>query len=72
MKTKLKISGIFVVFIAMLLLMGAVSASDESISNHTISEVETTELNADDSVLSLESADDNIIKGFLSCFLYIV
>ena len=62
MKTKLKISGIFVVFIAMLLLMGAVSASDESISNHTISEVETTELNADDSVLSLESADDNIIK----------
>ena len=31
MKTKLKISGIFVVFIAMLLLMGAVSASDESI-----------------------------------------
>ena len=61
MKTKLKISGIFVVFIAMLLLMGAVSASDESIS-HTISEVETTELNADDSVLSLESADDNIIK----------
>ena len=35
MKTKLKISGIFVVFIAMLLLMGAVSASDESISNLT-------------------------------------
>ena len=62
MKTKLKISGIFVVFIAMLLLMGAVSASDESISNHTISEVETTELNADESVLSLESADNNIIK----------
>ncbi|WP_292887022.1 Ig-like domain repeat protein [Methanobrevibacter sp. UBA212] len=62
MKTKLKISGIFVVFIAMLLLMGAVSASDESISNHTISEVETTELNADESVLSLESVDDNIIK----------
>lgn len=62
MKTKLKISGIFVVFIAMLLLMGAVSASDESISNQTISEVETTELNADDSSLSLESADNNIIK----------
>ena len=34
MKTKLKISGIFVVFIAMLLLMGAVSASDESISRN--------------------------------------
>ena len=36
MKTKLKISGIFVVFIAMLLLMGAVSASDESIRNQPI------------------------------------
>lgn len=62
MKTKLKISGIFVVFIAMLLLMGAVSASDESISNQTLSELETTELNADESVLSLESADNNIIN----------
>lgn len=62
MKTKLKISGIFVVFIAMLLLMGAVSASDESISNHTISEVETTELNADESSLNLESVDNNMIK----------
>ena len=62
MKTKLKISGIFVVFIAMLLLMGAVSASDESISNQTISEIDTTELNADESILSLESADNDIIK----------
>lgn len=63
MKTKLKIFEIFVVFIAILLLIGAVSASDESISNDTVkmSELETTEVTADESDLNLESADNEII-----------
>ena len=63
MKTKLKIFEIFVVFIAILLLIGAVSASD-NISNDTvkISESETIGVvNTDESNLNLESADTNLI-----------
>lgn len=65
MKTKLKIFGIVVVFIAVLLFAGAVSASDETINNDTvqISELETSDaLNADEDDLNLELSDNDLAK----------
>lgn len=64
MKTRLRIFEIFVVFIAVLLLIGAVSASDD-VGNDTvkISELETTDIsNTDEGNLKLGSADNDIVK----------